>query len=65
MSAESSFESYIAPSTIAHDLDVPIAAVRRWIQRGDLPTVQIDRAVRIPRRDYERWLRGNTKSGPA
>ncbi len=61
MWTESSFESYIAPSTIARDLDVPIATVRRWIESGDLRTVQIDRAVRVPRRDYEGWLRRNTK----
>jgi hypothetical protein len=56
--AESSFESYIAPSTIARDLDVPIATVRRWIQRGDLPTVQIDRAVRVPRRERRQMMSG-------
>jgi Helix-turn-helix domain len=59
MSAESSSnpESFIAPSSIARELDVPIATVRRWIERGDLPTVHIDRTVRVPVRDYRDWLR--------
>lgn len=55
MSIES--KAYIAPFTIAHDLDVSDDVVRRWIRQGELPTVRIEKFVRVRVEDYQAFLR--------
>lgn len=49
--------SYVAPFTIAHELDVSDDVVRRWIRRGELPTVKIEGFVRVPVEAYQAFLR--------
>ncbi|MFI5387090.1 MAG: helix-turn-helix domain-containing protein [Fimbriimonadales bacterium] len=60
--------SYVAPFTIAHELDVSDNVVRRWIREGELPTVRIEGFVRVPVEAYQAFLRrkiANTETSVA
>ena len=50
-------ETYLAPYTIAQRLDVDDQVVTRWIKSGELPTVRIERFVRVREEDYQAFLR--------
>jgi hypothetical protein len=48
---------FLAPTTIADLLDVNDSVVRGWIKGGELHPVKIDGWERVPRRDFESFLR--------
>lgn len=50
-------ENYLAPYSIAQQLDVSDGVVKRWIRSGELRTVRIDHFVRVPVADYQAFLR--------
>jgi len=49
--------SYVAPFTIARELDVSDNTVRRWIAKGELHTVRIEGFVRVPVEDFQAFLK--------
>ena len=50
-------KKFVSPASIAYDLDVDSDVVRRWIRKGEFPTVKIDGRVRVPVEAFQGFLR--------
>ena len=50
-------KEYLTTEDIARHLDISEATVRRYIRTGKLPAVRLERAYRIRREDFERFLK--------
>lgn len=49
-------ENWLTTEEIAEDLKVNVNTVRRWIQKGELPALDIGGEYRIARKDYEDFI---------
>jgi excisionase family DNA binding protein len=49
-------ENWLTTDEIAKDLKVNVNTVRRWIQSGELPAVDVGGEYRISRKDYDDFL---------
>jgi excisionase family DNA binding protein len=47
----------LTPAEVAVRLGLSRSKVYRMIERGELPSLRIGRAVRVPCRAFEEWLR--------
>jgi excisionase family DNA binding protein len=54
-------EELLTVREIAETLKLTEQTVRSWISAGDLPAVHIGRRVRVPRSDFQQFLRSAYK----
>jgi excisionase family DNA binding protein len=56
-------EQLLRPEDVQKILRVGRSKVYEMIAEGELPILRIGRAVRIPRRELERWIAERTSGG--
>lgn len=49
-------EEYLSTRQIAQQLHINIITVRRWIKKGILPAIRLERALRIKKSDFSKFL---------
>ncbi len=50
---------------VADALGISRALAYRWMQNGTLPTVRVQRSVRVPRESLMLWIEKNTRYAEA
>lgn len=49
-------EQYYSTKQIAETLNVNIITVRRWINKGVLPAIRLEKVLRIRKVDFEKFI---------
>jgi len=49
-------DEYYSPKEIATLLKVNVITVRRWIDKGKLPAIKLDKDFRITKKDLDNFL---------
>lgn len=49
-------DEYLSTRQIAKMFNVNIITVRRWIDKGLLPAIKLERVLRIKREDFDKFL---------
>ena len=49
-------DEYLSTRHIAKMLDINIITVRRWIKKGLLPAIRLERTMRVKKSDLEKFL---------
>jgi excisionase family DNA binding protein len=53
-------ETYLKTQDVAARLNVSTKTINRWIHKKGLPAVKIFGVVRIPEKEFNRWVEFNT-----
>lgn len=49
-------EQYYSTKQIAEMLNVNILTVRRWVDKGILPAIKLERVLRVKKVDFEKFI---------
>jgi len=61
-SSTSNFEKLLKSEEVAQILNISRSMAYLLMERGDIPTVHISRAVRVRPKDLEQYIQGNISS---
>ena len=50
-------KAFLSIQTVASELDLNEATIRKAVQRGDIPSIRVGHVYRIPREAIEAWKR--------
>jgi excisionase family DNA binding protein len=63
LASETAARDTYRPREVAPRLGVSIPTVYRWIERGELPSIRIGRAVLVPAEGLRLWIASRTTGG--